>query len=375
MATQYRTDQVGSLIRPPELLDARDAYKAGRIDREELRRVEDAAILDALEKQRQIGIEIFTDGEMRRDAWQTDIMQAVEGFADEYPIAEQRLPDGSVARVQMHTKPVRARLRQTRRLTAHEVQFLTQHAPGPFKVTMPAASFVAGLAYQPGVTDQAYPSPEELQQDVVALIRGEMQALVDDGVSYVQLDEGFVRYVSEEFLQGLRQAGRDPERALEADIAAENACYDAVPRDRVTVAMHVCRGNRVRTGGVGSYDWLAERLFGALHVDRFLLEYDSERAGSFEPLRFLPKGKTAVLGLVTTKDGRLESQDDLLRRIEEAARYCPIDQLALSPQCGFQSAAMRDGAFMTMDEQWRKLELVVDTARKVWGTPNGKREG
>lgn len=366
MNTNCRADQVGSLVRPPELLDARDAYQAGQLNHNALRAAEDRAILDALAMQRAVGLDICTDGELRRDAWQTDVSAAVEGFVDDYPIVEQRQADGSAVRVQMHFKAVRGKLRQVRRLTAHETTFLRQHAPGPFKVTLPAASCLAHRVYQPGVTDTAYPTRMALQHDLAEIIRGELRTLADEGVGYVQLDEAFAGYVDEARRQQMGQAGHDPEQALAADIAVENACYAVLPRDRVVRAMHLCRGNRVRWGSTGGYDWLAERLFPALDVDRFLLEYDSERAGGFEPLRHLPRGKVVVLGLVTTKDPTLERQDDLLRRIDEAARHCPIEQLALSPQCGFQGAALRDGAHMTVDAQRRKLELVVDTARKVW---------
>jgi 5-methyltetrahydropteroyltriglutamate--homocysteine methyltransferase len=161
--------------------------------------------------------------------------------------------------------------------------------------------------------------------------------------------------------------GVDAETALAEDIAAENACYDAVRRNGVTLAMHLCRGSRSAiTRGRGGYDWLAEHLFDRLHVDRFLLEYDSERVGGFEPLRHVPKGKTAVLGLVSSTDPRLEAQDDLLRRIERASKFCPIEQLAISSQCGFQGSGSRDGAHMTIDDERRKLDLIADTARKVW---------
>lgn len=366
MSARYPTDQVGSLLRPPRLLDARDAYKAGRLSLDDLRQHEDQAILDALAMQRQVGIAIYSDGELRRDAWQTGISQAVEGFVDEYPVVEQPTLDGGTRRVEMHFKAVRGKLRQLRRIAGHEATFLKQHAGGPFKITMVSPSSLVKSSYQPGVTDQAYPSREALHADLVAIVRGELQALAAEGVTYVQLDEGFTTYVRDGWREQVRQAGGDPEALLAADIAADNACYDALPAGQVTRAMHLCRGSRTSASGTsGGYDWLAERLFDALHVDRFLLEYDTERAGGFEPLRFVPRGKTVVLGLVTTKTGAIESQDDLRRRIDEAARYVPLEHLALSPQCGF--ASTHQGNMLTPDDQWRKLELVVDTARKVWG--------
>jgi 5-methyltetrahydropteroyltriglutamate--homocysteine methyltransferase len=367
MSGSYRIDQVGSLIRPPALLDARDAFAAGHISRDQLRRDEDAAILAALATQRQIGVSVFSDGEMRRDAWMTNFSQAVAGFEDHYPVREERRPDGTVASVTYHAKAVRARLHQHQRIAGVDAAFMREHSPGPFKITLPSPSSVTRMGFRPGLTDAVYANREELHRDAVAIVRGELQALVKDGATYLQLDEGFNSYVDPDWRRNLLSQGRNPEQVLEQDITADNACYDAISDSGVTRAMHLCRGSRVKWHfGAGDYNWLAERLFERLHVDRFLLEYDTEQAGGFEPLRFVPKGKIVVLGLVTVKQPQLEGQDDLLRRIEEAAHYCPIEQLALSTECGFQGAADRDGAHLTIDQQWRKLELVADTARKVW---------
>lgn len=362
----YRADQVGSLLRPLELLQARKTYQAGTIDREELRRVEDRAIADALEMQRQVGVEIYTDGELRRDAWMSDVADAVDGFVDEHHLMHWHKPDGNTEDEPSRAKIAGATLRQVRRLTAHEVSFLKQYAPGPFKITLPSPVAIAQSGYKPGLSDQAYPTRVQFLEELVRIIRGEMLALVNEGVAYIQLDEGFIGYVGEDWRERLRREGVDPDQTLAAAIAAENACYDALPRERVTLAMHICRGNsKSRWSLSGGYDWLAEQVFTSLHVDRFLLEYDSARAGSFAPLRFVPKGKTVVLGLVSTKHDQMEKQDALLRRIEEAAQYVPYKQLALSPQCGFASVA--EGNLLSQDDQRRKLELVVETARKVWG--------
>ena len=362
---QYRADQVGSLTRPDELKQARTAFRAGQLSREALREVEDRAILDALAHQKQVGMPIFTDGEFRRDAWQTDLSDAVEGFVEEYPVVKQTLPDGRVVELEMHTKAVKGRVRAVRRITASFVPFLKQHSPGPFKVTLPSPAMAARGGFQKGVTDAVYPTRHELLADFLPVYQDEMRALAADGVAYVQMDEGFISYVNDNWREGLRAQGLDPERELAADIAAENACWDLLDPQRTVRAMHICRGSRTAVRGSGGYEWLAEHLFDQLHVDRFLLEYDSELVGGFEPLRFLPKGKTVVLGLVTSKDPRLESEDQLLRRIEEAGKYAPVEQLAISPQCGFGGSA--DNAFMTPDEQWRKLELVVRVADRVWG--------
>jgi 5-methyltetrahydropteroyltriglutamate--homocysteine methyltransferase len=361
----YRADQVGSLLRPARLLDARDAFAAGEIDRSALRREEDAAVADVLLQQQGIGMPIFTDGEMRRDAWQTVFSQAVGGFVDQYPIMAIERPDGSKINVQMHTKTVRGKLCALGRLAQDDAMFLKDHAPGPFKVTLPSPANIARGSFRPGVTNSAiYPDRHALLRDTTVIVRDEMKALVEDGASYIQLDEGFTYHLTATDSKDVATAERD----LARDIAAENECHDAVRSEAVTVAIHICRGSRVAwTHGLGGYDWLAERLFDALRVDRFVLEYDTASLGGFEPLRFLPKGKVVVLGLVSSKEPRLESRDELLRRIDAAAKFCSVDQLALTSQCGFQGSATRDGAHLDLDTQWRKLERIVETAREVWG--------
>ncbi len=367
MTTLYRADQVGSLLRPPELLAARAEHAGGRLPREELRAIEDRAILDALERQRQIGIGVRTDGELRRDDFMGDMVEAVEGFAPA-PAGPGGLEwRGEGAAGNWQGVIVAGKLRQTRRLTAEESAFLRAHAPGPFKITLPSPTQFGHSRFRPGITDPFYATPEDLLRDVVGIVRGEVASLVQEGVSYVQLDApSYTGYLDPRRVERMRQGGLDTARALEEMIAADNACLAGVPREGATLAIHLCRGNnRSSWLSEGGYDPIAERVFGALDYDVFLLEYDSERAGGFEPLRFVPRGKTVVLGLVTTKTGALEPQDDLLRRIEEASKYVPIENLALSPQCGFASNSL--GNLLSIDDQWRKLELVVDTARKVWG--------
>jgi 5-methyltetrahydropteroyltriglutamate--homocysteine methyltransferase len=365
MTTKYQADQVGSLLRPAGVLRAREAYGQGRIGLADLRAVEDEAILEALERQRQVGVDVFTDGEFRRGAWQTDMAEAVDGFVEDHIAMSWHGPnagvEGSAAQV------VGGKLRQRRRLTAHESAFLKEHAPGPYKVTIPSASTFRDASYKPGLTERFYPSRSDLLDDLVRIVRDEIQALAAEGVPYVQLDAPRLAYYVDPRIRGqMSDAGLDPDQALDDAIAAENTCLEGIAREGLTLGFHLCRGNsRSRWRAEGGYDPIAEKVFGSLRHDRFLLEYDSERAGGFEPLRFVPKGKTVVLGLVTTKDGRLESQDDLLRRIDEAAKYVPLDSLALSPQCGFASIA--EGNLLSPDDQWRKLELIVDTATMVWG--------
>ena len=365
MPTRYRAEQVGSLLRPPELLLARAAHAQGALSLDHLRAAEDQAILAALARQRDIGIDILSDGEMRRGSWLTDMAEAVEGFVPQKVEIEWKGPgggpEGSTANA------VGAKLRKKRKLTAHELPFLKSAAQGPVKITVPAPSNFLVPSYKPGLTDRFYPSHADLLPDLVEILRDEVQWLVSQGVEYIQLDAPYYSfYLDPVQREKLRQAGRDAGREFEAGIAGDNAALAGLPRERVTLALHVCRGNsRSRWFTEGGYDAIAEKLFGMLDVDTFLLEYDTERSGGFEPLRLVPRGKTVVLGLVTTKEPQLESQDQLQRRIEEASRYVTLENLALSPQCGFASVAA--GNLLSLDEQWRKLELVVDTARKVWG--------
>jgi 5-methyltetrahydropteroyltriglutamate--homocysteine methyltransferase len=380
MKPPYRADHVGSLLRPQALLDARAAYDRQEISAEQLRATEDEAILAVLDLQRQIGLDVLSDGEYRRSDWAGDFAASVDGYVQAtMPITfEWRMPDGQPAQSdavrdalanmpQQSGRVVGARLRQRRRLTEHEAGFLRAHAGGPFKITQPAASYIVSRGYKPGVTDRVYGSRAELMDDVVGIVGGEVRALAADGVPYVQIDNPhYGDYVDPRMPERMRSAGIDPEAALREDVAGDNACLQGVDRERVTLAMHICRGNaRSAWSAQGGYEPIAEQVFNGLDVDRFLLEYDSERAGSFEPLRFMPRGKQVMLGLITTKVGTLEAQDDLLRRIEEASRYVPTENLALGPQCGF--ASVREGNLLSWDDQQRKLELVVDTARKVWG--------
>jgi methionine synthase II (cobalamin-independent) len=265
------------------------------------------------------------------------------------------------------------KLKQKRRLTEGETAFMKQHAPGAFKMTMPAATYVLSRGYSPDITNAAYGSRKAALRDVAGIIQNEIKALVDEGVPYIQLDNPhYPDYVVDERNAQWRSVGVDPEQALADDIEADNLSLSGFDRSNVVLAMHLCRGNGGRGPDQpagwhteGSYEPIADRLFNGLQVDRFLLEYDSDRAGGFEPLRFMPRDRDVVLGLVTTKSGELESGDTLLRRIEEASKYVDLNHLALSPQCGFASTLA--GNPLTQDEQKRKLELVVETARRVWG--------
>jgi 5-methyltetrahydropteroyltriglutamate--homocysteine methyltransferase len=362
-----RAEHVGSLLRPPELLAARTAHERGEIDREALRMIEDQAILAVLKLQRDIGLGIVTDGEYRRASWLSGFTDAVEGFVAAAGTREWKGDGGkTVAGGSHRSRAIATRLRKTGRIAAHEASFLTRHAEVPFKITLPSPIVYLTSGYKPGITDKVYPTRKELATDLVAILREEILALVAEGVPYIQIDAPQYTQLADPSLRDwVRQSGWDPDRAIDEAIAADKACIAGIRRPGRTIAVHLCRGNyRGLWRAEGGYDPLAERLFNAFDVDRFLLEYDSERAGTFEPLRFVPKGKIVVLGLVTTKGPQLESQDELLRRIEEAARHMPIEYLALSPQCGFATQA--GGNPLSFDDQRRKLELIVDTAHKVW---------
>ena len=373
MAIRFRADNIGSLLRPQELLDARAAYRKGKLDRERLREIEDRSILKALEMQKAAGVEVFTDGEYRRDIFTADVTQAMEGLVPGKTTVSFEWR-GSGSQLAKESKEgnlqliVGAKLRKKRRFTPGEAPFLKQHAPGPFKVCTPAAMQHAVSRYRPGVTDKVYPTIHDMLQDVAAIMRDEVQALIDEGASYIQLDApSYSTFYDARRRELLKQSGVDPAAAFDAAVAADNAMIGGIKRSpEVVIGIHFCRGNkRSAWGAEGSYEPIAEKAFGSLQMDRYLLEFDSERAGGFEPLRFVPKGKTVVLGLITTKEPQLESEDELVRRIEEASRYVPIESLALSTQCGFASAA--SGNLLSWDDMQRKLELVAKTARRVWG--------
>ena len=361
MRRAIRAEQVGSLLRPPELLQAR----AGQTAPEELQLLEDRAIQDAVRRQRDIGLDILSDGELRRGSWLTDMADAVEGFVRQKVMLDWKGPGGG--QEASTANAVGAKLHKARKLTGREFPLLQSLAPGRFKITLPAPSNFMLASYKPGLTDAFYPTYADLLRDVVEIIRDDVRWLTGQGASYIQFDAPYYsHYLNPEHRARMKSEGRDPDRELEDGIAADNAAFAGVPRENVTVAMHVCRGNsRSRWYSEGGYDAIAEKLFGTLHVDRFLLEYDDERSGGFTPLRQVPRGRTVVLGLITTKQPALESPDTLRRRIDEAAQYLPLENLAISPQCGFASVAA--GNLISMDDQWRKLELVARTARAVWG--------
>ena len=373
---RYRADHVGSLLRPPRLLQARDDFSHNRITADQLRQVEDDAVLQALDLQRDVGIDVFTEGEYRRAGWSNAVRESVEGLVpvEGSPISgflgQWQGPHGELAASSMTMTGMvaGAKLQQVRRLAGTEAAFLKEHAPGPWKITMPGALSATGQLFKAGITDAYYPTRRDLAYEIVGMLQQEIAALHDDGCAYIQLDSlHYVERVADRTLRARMIAeGDDPDQYLDDLIAIDNAALKDARRPGVTVGMHMCRGNnRSAWHAEGSYEAIADKAFNQLNVDRFLLEYDTERAGGFEPLRFMPRDKTVVLGLISSKEPELESVDDLRRRIDAAARFVPIENLAIAPQCGFASTML--GNLLSWDDQKRKLELVVETARKVWG--------
>lgn len=365
MAPRYRADHVGSLLRPRELVEAR-----GGAGSERLRELEDTHVLRVLRRQEEIGFKVFTDGELRRRNFMSDFSDAVEGIDAKETVPRSWQASDLSSGVQALSVPgvVVGKIRQTRRLTHRELDFMKVHSPGDIKVTLPSANQFPAIHYKPGVTDKFYPSHSALLWDIVPIIKAEIRALVAEGVSYVQLDAPrYSYYIDAKWRDYIRyEMGLDPEAALDEALRADNECLLGANRAGATLAIHLCRGNnRSQWFAEGGYDAIAEKLFGTLQVDAFLLEYDSDRAGSFEPLRFMPLDKTVVLGLVSSKSPQLESIDELRRRIDDASKYVPLENLALSPQCGF--ASVMEGNLLPEEDQWRKLDRVVETARRVWG--------
>ena len=366
MAARYRADHIGSLLRPAELLQAR----AANIDTAQLRALEDKHILRVIERQKDLGFKIFTDGEFRRGNFMSDFNDAVEGIAEDVAVARTwQTKAGASPRPSMVPGTVVAKIKQNRRLTGHEFAFVKQHSPGDVKITLPTANQFPAIYYKKGISNKVYPTYSDFLLDIVPIIKSEIQALVDEGVQYVQVDAPrYSYYIDPKWRSYVKnEMGLDPDQALDEAIRVDNACLEGAKRPGVILAIHLCRGNnRSQWYAEGGYDAIAEKLFGRLNVDAFLLEYESDRAGSFEPLRFVPRGKTVVLGLVSSKLPELESQDHLAKRIDEASKYIALENLAISPQCGF--ASTMEGNLLTEEQQWEKLKLVVDTARQVWGT-------
>jgi 5-methyltetrahydropteroyltriglutamate--homocysteine methyltransferase len=360
---------VGSLLRPPELLAARDDHAAGRIDDDRLRAVEDEAIRDVVAMQREVGLQSATDGEFRRNSWHMDFIYqlgGVEQAEGESLHVRFRNEEGEYeyAPPAMHVGE-RVTLRKT--IFGDAFEYLRDTVDGATaKLTIPSPSMVHYRGGNSSIDRDVYPDLDDFWADLTAAYNEEMRRVYDLGCRYLQLDDTSLAYVNDPAQrEHIVQIGGDPDHLHEQYIANINRALAGRPGD-LAVTTHMCRGNNQSMWAAeGGYDFVAEALFNTLEVDGFFLEYDDERSGTFEPLRFVPKGKQIVLGLVTTKRPELESKDLLKRRIEEASRYVDVDQLCLSPQCGFSSTV--EGNKLTRDDQAAKLRLVVETAAEVWG--------
>jgi 5-methyltetrahydropteroyltriglutamate--homocysteine methyltransferase len=361
-----RATHVGSLLRPPALLRARAEHAAGRIGADELHAAEDTAIETVLGVQRDSGIGPFTDGEYRRNDFMSQLTDHTAGFVGQAPVldwnsGQEQQSDDAILNL------IGGKLLHRERFTDREAGFLTRHAPGPFKITLPEVTNFVVANWQAGVSDGTYPTRADLIEDLAEVVRTEADALVRDGVRHIQIDAPcYTSFVNEKLIPVFEAEGLDHRELLQRCIDADAGIVAGLRERGVTVGMHICRGNyRGQWFNEGTYDGIAEDVFGQIPVDHWLLEYDTDRAGGVAPIRHVPDGTTVVLGLVTTKTGQLEDAGDLARRIDEASRYHALDDLALSPQCGFASEV--HGNPLSWDDQRRKLDLVVETARRVWG--------
>ena len=364
MGFKYRADHVGSFLRPQEVLDARTNGASAT----DLRALEEKHILRFIDKQKELGFKIFTDGEVSRRTFMSDFNEATSGWDEEQGVNRMWAGGtGSHASTMRVSGIIQEKIGQTKRLAKHEVDFMKAHSPGDIKITLPTPNQFPAIAWKKEISGKVYPTYSDFLWDCVPIVRSEIQALCDEGVKYIQIDAPRYSYYIDPKLRDYvkNEMGKDPEEALDEAIAVDNAILEGAKRDGVVICIHLCRGNnRSEWYAEGGYDPIAEKLFNQLNVDAFSLEYENERSGSFEPLRFVPRNKVVILGLVSSKVAALESEDVLTQRIEEASKYLPLDNLALEPQCGF--ASVMEGNLLTEDEQWAKLKLVVDVAKKVW---------
>jgi 5-methyltetrahydropteroyltriglutamate--homocysteine methyltransferase len=377
---KLRNDVVGSLLRPRALKEARQRYDEGKTSHEELRATEDREIRRAVGLQEQIGLDVVTDGEFRRLNFQDSFGESVVGYdaakasikfyehrvEGSRPLQRWEIPSSGEVKgtAVSQRRPVVERLSLVRNTPLEEFRFVSQVAQKPVKVTLIGPDRISQRFDWQNST-AVYSSMDEFMADVVKVEREMIHGLIEAGCRYIQIDApGYTAYVDPPSLQAMRDRGEDPQENFSRSLKADNELLEGF--DNVTFGIHLCRGNqRSMWHREGSYDDIAERLLNELKHDRFLFEYDTPRAGGFEPLRFLPKGKVVVLGLVSTKVPQLEKADELKRRIDAASKYAPLDQLAISPQCGFSSDVV--GNLISEDDQKRKLEVVVETTKQVWG--------
>ncbi len=359
----YRSDVIGSLLRPAYLKEARERHASGAISDAEFKQIEDRAVDEAIALQTRAGVEVITDGEMRRYAFFGHLIDAVEGF-DKFGGWAIPFRDEQGGELVLPRPVVVSPLRRRRHLCAEEFTYLRARTDRPAKATLISAQQAAAY-YDPEKSKGAYPTIEAYLADVVDILRAEVDELNRLGCTYIQVDAPqYAGLLDPAIREGYRRRGNDPDRLLERCIELDNAVIGDHPG--VVFGLHLCRGNyQSRFYASGGYDPIAAQVFRRTRFQRFLLEYDDARSGSFQPLCHVPEDRTVVLGLVTTKKARLESKDELKRRIQEATKFMPLERLALSPQCGFASTL--EGNLLTPADQEAKLRLVADTAKEVWG--------
>ena len=359
----FRAEHIGSLLRPRELKDAFGARIRGNLAEPQFREIQERCIVDAIRLQEQAGLETITDGEFRRVAWSTGFVSALDGLESRHSIFEFRDAAGNSQR--WDTCYASGRLRRSRAITIEEFDFVARHTRRTPKVTMPAPSFLHFFRLGECADPKVYPDLDEFWADLIQIYRDELIDLAAAGATYVQIDEVPQAMLCDEIVRAkVREHGEDPERLLGLYIDAVNGILERRPPG-MTVGMHLCRGNlRGQWMAAGGYEAIAERLFNDLKVDGFFLEYDTPRAGDFSPLRLMPKDKFVRLGLVSSKTSVLEDKDQLKRRIDQAAKFAPLENLGISPQCGFASTV--GGNPLTLDDEKAKLGLVVEVAREVW---------
>ena len=365
----FRADHVGSLLRPPALLRARSEHAEGRLDAAGLRDAEDAAVRDVVRLQADAGLQTRTDGELRRTSWHMDFIYALRGVSRTEDRLEVKMRNAAEDRsFSSAALVIDGEVGIDDTIFGDDFAFLREvsDAGGTPKLTIPSPSMVHYRGGAAALDPAVYPDEEKFWADLSAAYAEQVRRVADLGCTYLQLDDTSLAYLNDPAQRAeLAAQGRDAEHQHERYIRQINAALAGRP-EGLTVTTHMCRGNyRSAWAAEGGYDFVAEALFGQLEVDGFFLEYDDARSGGFEPLRYVPEDKLVVLGLVTTKRPELESKDDLKRRIEEASRYVDLDQLCLSPQCGFSSTV--EGNDLTIDEERAKLELIVETAAEVWG--------
>ena len=363
----FRADHVGSFLRPKDLLDAREKFQRGAIPKADLRQAEDRAIRDIVRFQEDLGLQGITDGEFRRTYFHVDFLEQLDGVESRGGITSSfHTSSGADVNFAPPVLYVTGKLRHSRPIQVADFSFLKSVTKRVPKVSIPSPTMLHFRGGRSAINSAAYPDLEKFYDDVAACYREELKMLGEAGCTYVQLDDTNLAYLCDPKLrEGARQRGDDPNELPRRYAKLINAAIANRPAG-MTICVHLCRGNfKSAWVAEGGYEPVAEALFRDLAVDGYFLEYDDSRSGDFSPLRFVPKGKIVVLGLVSTKVGELESKDQLKRRIDEAARLVPLEQLALSPQCGFSSTV--HGNQIAQESQAAKLKLVVETAREVWG--------